>query len=135
MADQESLPLGTAGLASLLAKDGFTQEPLRRVGGLPELPHFAPKAKRVIFLHQSGGPSQLETFDYKPALAKFQGTQIPDSVRQGQRVAPCRRQSEPPQSPSYLRRGSADSCLASAIKSPCGVSVEAVAIEVTAFGP
>jgi len=50
-------------------------------------PHFAPKAKRVIFLHQSGGPSQLETFDYKPALAKFQGTQIPDSVRQGQRVA------------------------------------------------
>ena len=50
-------------------------------------PHFAPKAKRVIFLHQSGGPSQLETFDYKPALAKYQGTQIPDSVRQGQRVA------------------------------------------------
>ena len=54
---------------------------------------------------------------------------------QGQRVAPCRRQSEPPQSPTYVRRGSADSCLASAIKSPCGVSVEAVAIEVTAFGP
>ena len=51
------------------------------------MPHFAPKAKRVIFLHQSGGPSQLETFDYKPGLAKFQGTQIPDSVRQGQRVA------------------------------------------------
>jgi hypothetical protein len=46
-----------------------------------------PKAKRVIFLHQSGGPSQLETFDYKPALGKFQGTQIPDSVRMGQRVA------------------------------------------------
>jgi hypothetical protein len=41
----------------------------------------------VIFLHQSGGPSQLETFDYKPALLQYQGTQIPDSVRQGQRVA------------------------------------------------
>jgi len=56
-------------------------------GSQPGIPHFAPKAKRVIFLHQSGGPSQLETFDYKPALAKFQATQIPDSVRQGQRVA------------------------------------------------
>src|SRR6478609_9640558 len=56
-------------------------------GGLVGLPHFAPKAKRVIFLHQSGGPSQLETFDYKPALAKYQGIQIPDSVRNGQRVA------------------------------------------------
>ncbi len=58
-----------------------------KTGGAGRLPHFAPKAKRVIFLHQSGGPSQLETFDYKPALAKYQGTQIPDSVRKGQRVA------------------------------------------------
>src|SRR4030095_15497461 len=57
-------------------------------------PHFAPKAKRVLFLHQSGGPSQLETFDYKPLLAKFQGTQIPDSVRQGQRVAQTMGQSQ-----------------------------------------
>ena len=55
--------------------------------GLTTLPHFAAKAKRVIFLHQSGGPSQLETFDYKPRLGEFQGTQIPDSVRMGQRVA------------------------------------------------
>jgi hypothetical protein len=58
-----------------------------RTHGLPGLPHFAPRAKRVIFLHQSGGPSQLETFDYKPGLDKYQGTQIPDSVRGGQRVA------------------------------------------------
>jgi Protein of unknown function (DUF1501) len=56
-------------------------------GALPGLPHFPPRAKRVIFLHQSGGPSQLETFDYKPRLAEFQGTQIPESVRNGQRVA------------------------------------------------
>lgn len=47
---------------------------------------FAPKAKRVIYLFQSGAPSQLETFDYKPALAKLRGTELPDSVRQGQRL-------------------------------------------------
>jgi hypothetical protein len=47
---------------------------------------FAPKAKRVIYLFQSGAPSQLETFDYKPALEKMRGVELPDSVRQGQRL-------------------------------------------------
>ena len=51
-----------------------------------KLPHFAPKAKRVIFLTQSGGPSQLELFDHKPGLLKWAGQELPDSVRQGQRV-------------------------------------------------
>jgi hypothetical protein len=60
------------------------------------LPHFAPKAKRVIFLHQSGGPSQLETFDYKPGLAKYHGTEIPASIRMGQRVAQTMGQSSLP---------------------------------------
>ena len=50
------------------------------------LPHFAPKAKRVIFLTQSGGPSQIELFDDKPDLHKLAGTPLPDSVRQGQRL-------------------------------------------------
>ena len=72
--------IGVAALSSMFGQSLFAQ-------ARPGLPHFAPKAKRVIFLHQSGGPSQLETFDYKPGLAKYQGTQIPDSVRQGQRVA------------------------------------------------
>ena len=71
----------------LLAASTLQEARDPKTGGLTTLPHFAPKAKRVIFLHQSGGPSQLETFDYKPSLAKFQGTQIPDSIRQGQRVA------------------------------------------------
>tara|TARA_R110000868_G_scaffold76774_4_gene220513 strand:- start:12294 stop:13757 length:1464 start_codon:yes stop_codon:yes gene_type:complete len=48
--------------------------------------HFAPKAKRVIYLFQSGGPSQLELFDYKPLLSKMRGEDLPDSVRQGQRL-------------------------------------------------
>jgi len=54
--------------------------------GLPGLPHFPPKAKRIIYLFQSGGPSQIELFDYKPRLVKFQGTELPDSVRNGQRL-------------------------------------------------
>src|SRR5207247_936167 len=74
--------IGAAALGALLRDDLFAMAAGQHGG-----PHFAPKAKRVIFLHQSGGPSQLETFDYKPALVKLQGTQIPDSVRQGQRVA------------------------------------------------
>ena len=55
-------------------------------GGMPGLPHFAPKAKRVIYLFQSGAPSQIELFDYKPKLRQLRGTDLPDSVRQGQRL-------------------------------------------------
>src|ERR671938_1597801 len=84
--------IGIAALASLLQPEMLAaisdDETARdaKTGGLAGLPHFAPKAKRVIFLHQSGGPSQIETFDYKPALAKLHGTELPDSVRNGQRI-------------------------------------------------
>ncbi|WP_152053106.1 DUF1501 domain-containing protein [Tautonia marina] len=54
--------------------------------GLPGLPHFPPRAKHVIFLTQSGGPSQIELFDHKPGLQEWAGKELPDSVRQGQRV-------------------------------------------------
>jgi hypothetical protein len=57
-----------------------------RAAALPGLPHFAPKAKRIIYLFQSGGPSQMELFDYKPRLKEFSGTDLPDSVRMGQRL-------------------------------------------------
>lgn len=53
---------------------------------LRALPHFVPKAKRVLYLFMSGGPSQLETFDYKPKLYDMYGQSLPDSVRQGQRL-------------------------------------------------
>lgn len=53
---------------------------------LKALPHFAPKAKRVVYLFMSGGPSQLETFDYKPALMDMMGKDLPESVRNGQRL-------------------------------------------------
>src|SRR5213592_39197 len=51
-------------------------------------PHFPPKAKRVIYLFMSGGPSQLETFDYKPLLNERNGQELPESVRMGQRLTP-----------------------------------------------
>jgi len=54
--------------------------------GVSAQPHFAPKAKRVIYLFQSGGPSHLELFDHKPKLAKLHGSELPDSIRQGQRL-------------------------------------------------
>jgi hypothetical protein len=53
---------------------------------LPGLPHFAPKAKRVIYLHMNGGPSQLDTFDYKPGLQSQFNVELPDSIRAGQRI-------------------------------------------------
>src|SRR5712692_11811748 len=69
--------IGTAALATLLAKD------FQASAGLPGLPHFAPKAKRVIYLFQHGAPSQLDLFDYKPKLQDVRGI---DSVRKGQRL-------------------------------------------------
>ncbi|MCL4855496.1 MAG: DUF1501 domain-containing protein, partial [Bryobacteraceae bacterium] len=73
--------IGTVALASLL-----NPKLLAKSGGLPDLPHFTPKAKSVVFLHQSGAPSQMELFDYKPLLQKLHGTELPDSIRRGQRI-------------------------------------------------
>src|SRR5436190_23227420 len=49
-------------------------------------PHFAPKAKRVIYLFMAGGPSQMDLLDYKPALEKYHEVELPESVRMGQRI-------------------------------------------------
>ncbi|HET6881981.1 MAG TPA: DUF1501 domain-containing protein [Pirellulales bacterium] len=76
--------LGAIALASLLNEDTLGGEPA--LGGLPGLPHFPAKAKRVIYLFQSGAPSQLDLFDYKPRLADLRGSELPDSVRMGQRL-------------------------------------------------
>ncbi len=84
----QSSGLSAAALLSLLNPSLFGARAERdpKTGGLAGLPHFAPKARRVIFLHQSGGPSQIDTFDYKPQLRKLHGTELPDSVRRGQRI-------------------------------------------------
>src|SRR5262249_48310562 len=60
--------------------------PAPATGGLPGLPHFAPKAKRVIYLMQGGAPSHVDLFDYKPQLAKRRGEELPPSVQMGQRL-------------------------------------------------
>ena len=85
---RSSVGIGAAALASLLGSNGFaaTAETKSKTGGLPGLPHFPPTAKRVIFLHQSGGPSQMDLFDYKPNMRKLQGTELPGSIRRGQRI-------------------------------------------------
>lgn len=82
------LSLGALALSQLVSKTSAADAESARnaIGGLVSLPHFAPKAKRVIFLTQSGGPSQLELFDEKPDLMRWAGVELPDSVRQGQRV-------------------------------------------------
>src|SRR6266704_4733435 len=82
------IAIGIPALATLLTADGFGADSATnpKTGGLVGLPHFPPKAKRVIFLHQSGAPSQMELFDYKPQLEKLQGTELPATVRMGQRI-------------------------------------------------
>jgi len=77
--------IGIGALATLLNQDGLADSAIRS-GGQTGLPHFPPKVKRVIFLHQSGGPSQFETWDYKPSLEKLHGLELPESVRNGQRI-------------------------------------------------
>jgi len=77
--------IGTLGLGSLLMPNLFKGD--ENLEQLPlGLPHFAPKAKRVIYLFQNGAPSQLETFDYKPTLTKMMGEDLPASIRNGQRL-------------------------------------------------
>jgi len=78
-----STGLGTAVLATLFNQDLRAAE---ASAGLDGLPHFAPKAKRVIYLFQSGAPSQMELFDHKPKLGEMLGTDLPDSIRKGQRL-------------------------------------------------
>ncbi len=80
--------LGIAALASLLGEDlrGADTGSAEDASGLPGFPNFAPKAKRVIYLFQSGAPSQMELFDYKPKLQALRATELPDSIRKGQRL-------------------------------------------------
>ena len=81
------LGLGSAALAGLLGRDSGRAEVKSSTVGLSDFPHFDAKAKRVIFLHMSGAPSQLELFDYKPELAKLDGQDCPDSLLEGRRFA------------------------------------------------
>ena len=78
--------LALACLARTPAKAATGAAPAKSFGALPGLPHFAPKAKRCIYLHLVGAPPQLETFDHKPKMADWFDKDLPDSIRQGQRL-------------------------------------------------
>src|SRR5215212_2580401 len=80
--------IGSAALASLLNPQLFAAESRSGLGTQHSRlsPHFSPKAKRVIYLFMSGGPSHIDLFDYKPALQKLHGTELPGSIRMGQRI-------------------------------------------------
>lgn len=81
--------IGAAALASLLPKSSAAAKKDDSLGqdAILDKFHFAPKAKRVIYLFMSGGPSQMDTWDYKPTLNDKNGEELPESVRQGQRLS------------------------------------------------
>lgn len=82
------LGLGTLALSGLIGGSALGNTVVPDIGGSGGIlgsGHFPSKAKRIIYLFQSGGPSQIETFDYKPLLAKWHGQEIPDSIRGTQR--------------------------------------------------
>ena len=78
--------LGGAALAEMLASSAAAAPSAAVDRGILGATHFAPKAKRIIYLFMSGAPSQLDLFDYKPLLNQRHGEQLPDSVRGGQRL-------------------------------------------------
>lgn len=81
--------LGLAALASLLRRDGLLAASQGGGGlpGLPELPHFAPRAKRVIYLFQNGAPTHVDLFDYKPRLRELHGQPVPADYIAGKRFS------------------------------------------------
>jgi hypothetical protein len=107
---QGALGLGTAALASLMGEqaqgakaDSDFANP-DRVGGLSALPHFAPKAKRAIYLFMAGAPSQIDFFDHKPKLSEMFDKDLPESVRNGQRLTTMTsRQKRFPLAPSKFK--------------------------------
>src|SRR6185295_11143152 len=84
---RSAVGIGAAALASLLNEDASLAAGATNAdGGLVGLPHFAAKAKRVIYLMQSGAPSHVDLFDYKPKLGEHFQKELPDSVQMGQRL-------------------------------------------------
>ncbi len=81
-----ALGLGGMALSGLMNRDLLGAPKSNAIKGILGQPHFAPKAKRIIYLFMSGGPSQLDLFDHKPLLKKLNGHDLPASVRMGQRL-------------------------------------------------
>ena len=84
---QSSTGLGAAALTWLFQRDGLASATKTETGGLPDLPHFAPRAKNIIYLFQNGAPTHVDLFDYKPELAKRNGEPVPDEFVAGKRFS------------------------------------------------
>lgn len=76
--------IGTAALSSLLNESGLAAT---QPGGLPDMPHFKPRAKNIIYLFQNGAPTHVDIFDYKPKIVKMHGTPVPESYVGGKRFS------------------------------------------------
>ncbi|MEZ6120945.1 MAG: DUF1501 domain-containing protein [Pirellulaceae bacterium] len=99
--------MGSAALASLLGQENSLFAATHRPMG----PHFAPKAKRVIYLHMVGGPSQMDLFDYKPVMQEWYDKELPDSIRMGQRLTTMTSgQARFPVAPSKFKFSPAGEC-------------------------
>lgn len=98
--------VGSAALASLLGRSFGQAAEAQPIG-----PHFAPKAKRVIYLHMVGGPSQIDLFDHKPVMQEWYDKDLPDSVRMGQRLTTMTSgQARFPVSPTKFKFSQAGEC-------------------------
>ena len=80
--------LGVAALSSLMGGQVGAADPARNpaTGGLMDLPHYAPKAKRAIYLFMAGAPAQMDMLDYKPKVDGLFDKDLPESIRMGQRL-------------------------------------------------
>lgn len=86
--ERAGISVGSMALTSLLATGlKGADKSSAALGGMPALPHFAPRAKRIIWLYMAGGMSHLDTFDYKPKLAALDGQPMPESFTAGQQIA------------------------------------------------
>ncbi len=102
---------GAAALTTLMQNGAPAAETANRNGGLPGLPHFKPTAKRFIYLFMGGGPSQIDTWDYKPALHDLFDKDLPASVRMGQRFTTMTSgQKRFPIAPSMFKFAKAGEC-------------------------
>lgn len=100
--------LGSTALASLLTRHAMASE---SPAGLPMGTHFPPKARRVIYLHMVGGPSQMDLFDYKPQMGEWYDKDLPESIRNGQRLTTMTSgQSRFPIAPSKFKFEAAGEC-------------------------
>ena len=87
--DRSATGIGVAALSSLFRRDGLIAagDSSKRLNGISGVPHFAPKAKRIIYLFQNGAPTHIDLYDYKDQLPKLHGKPVPEEYFKGKRFS------------------------------------------------